>query len=133
MTDQETIRAFFPAWLKASLEEDVSALRELLAEDVIFLTASMPPIIGREAFLALATGAPKPFDMQFEQEIKEVNVSGDWAQTWTHLTVTVIPAQGAEPVRRGGEILSLFQKQPDGRWVLKRDANMLKVLKQGES
>ena len=35
------------------------------------------------------------------------------------------PLQGGTPMRRSGYTLTLFRKEPDGRWVLFRDANMV--------
>ena len=32
-------------------------------------------------------------------------------------------------MRRSGPVLSVFRKEPDGSWVLARDANMLSVEK----
>jgi ketosteroid isomerase-like protein len=40
--------------------------------------------------------------------------------------MTITPS-GDTPIRREGFALSIFQKQPDGRWLLARDANLLAV------
>ena len=38
------------------------------------------------------------------------------------MTVT---SPGGEQMRRAGYTLSILRKQPDGKWVLARDANLL--------
>jgi ketosteroid isomerase-like protein len=40
------------------------------------------------------------------------------------ITMTMTPPDGA-PVRRAGYTLTILRKQPDGRWLLARDANLL--------
>ena len=39
--------------------------------------------------------------------------------------VATTPLQGGVTTRREGNVLSVFRKEPDGRWVLFRDANLL--------
>jgi len=123
--DEQAIRAIFPAWQKASLEGDIVTLRSLMAEDIVFLTAEFPPIVGRDAFLEMSKAGPKPFRIDFERELKELKIFGEWAYAWNHMVVTVLPVEGASPVRRAGEILTVLNKEANGKWVLKRDANML--------
>jgi ketosteroid isomerase-like protein len=35
------------------------------------------------------------------------------------------PSGGGTPMRRSGYTLTILRKEPDGRWVLARDANLL--------
>jgi hypothetical protein len=42
-----------------------------------------------------------------------------------HSAVRVIPLAGGDPAVRAGNALSILRKQPEGSWVLVRDANML--------
>ena len=57
-------------------------------------------------------------------DIREIKVLGDWAYLRNYITVTMTPP-GGEPVRRAGYALSILRKQPDGKWVLARDANLV--------
>lgn len=125
--DEQAIRALFSTWQRASLDGDWETLSTLMAEDVIFLTAEFPPIRGRDAFMTLSKMSPLPFRLDFKGAVKELVLMGDWAYAWNHLVVTVTPAEGVTPVRRSGNVLSILHKEADGKWVLKRDANMLKV------
>jgi len=59
-------------------------------------------------------------------EIEEIQVAGDWAYLWTELSVTVVPKQGAAPIERQGNTLSILKKR-NGKWLLFRDANLLAV------
>lgn len=125
-SDEKEIRELFTRWQKASSDGDNETLKSLMAEDVVFLTAEFPPMIGRDAFFAAAGAGGKPFKVEFDGMVNEVEVFGDWAYTWNHLRVTVTPKEGMTPIRRAGNILTVLHKE-NGKWVLKRDANLLKV------
>ena len=56
--------------------------------------------------------------------IVELRVLGDWAYLRNHIELTVTPPSG-EVMRRSGYTLTILRKEPDGRWRLARDANML--------
>ena len=58
-------------------------------------------------------------------DIQEIHVVGDYAFCWNQLSLTLIPLQGGSTQRRAGPTLSVFRKEPDGRGILFRDANML--------
>ena len=57
-------------------------------------------------------------------EIRELQVLGDWAYVRSYLQIAVTPP-GGNSVKRAGYTLTILRKQPDGRWLLARDANLL--------
>jgi ketosteroid isomerase-like protein len=66
-------------------------------------------------------------DLRIEgtSDIEELKILGDWAYMRNRLTVTVL-TEGDEPMlRRTGYTLSILRKEPDRRWMLARDANLL--------
>jgi uncharacterized protein (TIGR02246 family) len=80
---------------------------------------------GRDTFAAGFKAALQQNRMDAKSEIQEIEAAGNWAYCWTHLSVTVTPLKGGSPMRRSGYTLSILRKNPDGKWVLFRDANML--------
>ena len=80
---------------------------------------------GKDAFAAAAQGMAGKVRIEGRSDIQEVRVFGDWAYVWTELTITMHPASGGAPVHRRGPGLSVWRKNPDGRWVIVRDANMV--------
>ena len=120
--DEQSIRDLIARWREATLSGDLSRVLELMAEDVVFLTAGRPPMRGRAEFASRAAGNPP--GMKVEQEIEEIRVEGNFAYAWTRLTVAMTPPGGVT-ARRSGQTLSIFRKEADGRWVLFRDANLL--------
>jgi uncharacterized protein (TIGR02246 family) len=99
-----------------------------MAEDVVFLLPSRPPMRGRAAFAAASSGSQGKMKFEGKSEIQEIQVAGDLAYCWSHLSLTVTPLTSGSPMSRAGHILSVFRKESDGRWVLFRDANMLAAL-----
>jgi uncharacterized protein (TIGR02246 family) len=128
--DEEAVRKLISDWLAAVKAGDTRKVVSLMAEDAVFLLPGKPPIRGRAAF-AKGQEAFKDFSLDARSYIQEIRVMGDWAYSWTTLTVTVTPRQGGgEGVTRTGNTLSILRKTDDGSWVLYRDANLLKAVKE---
>ena len=120
--DKHAIREMVHTWLEASKRGDSTTLLNLLADDVIFITPGREPF-GKEAFEG-GEEQMKDMNMEAEIDIKEIEVAGPWAWMRGFLTVTFTPS-GGEPSKMSGHILTVLQKQSDGRWVIKRDANFV--------
>jgi len=123
MTDDErAIRAVVDRWFAATRAGDLAAVLELMTDDVVFMQPAHAPF-GKEAFAAAFQGmANVMFDGT--SDIVELRVLGSWAYLRNHIELTVTPPDG-EAMRRSGYTLTILRKEPDGRWRLARDANML--------
>lgn len=124
-TDEQAIRDLVATWHEATAAGDVSRILPLMAEDVSFLFPGRPPMQGRRAFEEALRKLLRDHRISSSAEIQEIAVSGDLACCWTFLTVTVTPIAQGSPSRRTGHGLSILRKQPDGAWVIVRDANLL--------
>jgi uncharacterized protein (TIGR02246 family) len=122
--DVRAIRNLIDRWMKASKAGDIASVLNMMTDDVIFMTCGREPF-GKEEFAATAS-AMKGVQMDGVAEVKEVTVMGDWAWARTHLTVTVTTPDGRE-MRRSGYTLSVLTKDMDGRWLIARDANLLRT------
>ena len=120
--DQQAIRDMVHTWLEASKRGDSPTLLTLLADDVVFITPAREPF-GKEAF-AGHEDEMKDVKMEADIDIKEIEVAGPWAWMRSFLKVSFTPKDG-NPSKMSGHILTVLQKQPDGRWVIKRDANFV--------
>ena len=125
-TDEQQIRQLVATWMAATKAGDTETVLSLMADDVVFLIAGQPPMIGKSAFAAAVQAQSNQQPPQFDgtSEIQEIQVLGDWAFMWTKLTVIVTPPGGGPSMKRAGHTLTILKKQ-DGKWVLARDANML--------
>jgi uncharacterized protein (TIGR02246 family) len=120
--DKQAIRDMVQRWLEASKKGDSATLLNLLADDVVFITPGKEPF-GKEAFEG-GEDQMKNMKMEADIDIKEIEVAGPWAWMRSFLTVTLTPT-GGSPSKMSGHILTILQKQSDGRWVIKRDANFV--------
>jgi uncharacterized protein (TIGR02246 family) len=94
----------------------------LMTDDVIFMVPGRKPF-GKEEFAA-ASASMKDLKFEAAGNIEELQVLGDWAYLRSHLDISMTPPHAA-PLRRSGNTLTILHKQPDGRWRLARDANLV--------
>ena len=123
-TDDQAIRNLVAQWHAATAAGDVDTVLGLMSEDVVFLIAGKPPMRGREGFERGLGELLKTHRIESGGDIQELQVSGDLAYCWTLLNVRVVPLAGGPVNQRTGSALSIFRRQPDGGWLLVRDANL---------
>jgi len=123
--DEQAIRDVIVTWLSASAAGDTSKVLSLIADDVVFLVAGRPPF-GKKEFAA-SQDALRTHRIETTSDVREVIVDRELGFARTHLTVTMTPIAGGQPLRRSGPTLSIFRRVAGGRWVLARDANLLTV------
>jgi uncharacterized protein (TIGR02246 family) len=120
------IRQVIEDWLKASKEGNMEAVLPLMAEDVIFLQPGQEPMVGREAFAVASRAAAGTIRLvEATPHIREIVILGDFAYCWNCLDLKFATQVGDGFQQRIGDVLSIFRKEPDGRWVIFRDANLL--------
>lgn len=122
--DEAAIRALVAEWIKATMAGDAARLSPLMAEDVVFLTVGHPAIQGRGAFLAAFRALPATMQIVPEYEIQEIRIEGRIAWICNQLRIMVTPPGGGARVQ-SGPVLSVLQKNDEGRWEIVRDANLL--------
>jgi uncharacterized protein (TIGR02246 family) len=127
--DEQAIRDLVESWMRATRAGDLDRVLEMVAEDVVFLASGRPPMRGREAFAAASRAMEGKVTIEGSADTQEVRVFGDWAYCWNQLTITVRPSDGSTPTERSGPALSILRRNPDGRWVIFRDANMVSPAK----
>jgi len=129
MTDDErAIRDLVATWMAASQAGDTATVLSLMADDVIFQVPGREPF-GKEAFAAASAGM-KNVRMEGSNDIRELRVLGDWAYLRNYITITMTPP-GGRAVKRAGYTLTILCKEPNGKWQLARDANLMAEVKDG--
>ena len=124
MDDARAIRNLIDRWMKASKAGDTATVLNMMTDDVVFMTCGREPF-GKEEF-ASTSAAMKDVQIDGRAEVKEVAITGDWAWARTHISVTMTMPDGKE-VKRSGYTLSILTKDMDGRWLIARDANLLRA------
>jgi uncharacterized protein (TIGR02246 family) len=120
--DERAIRDVVDRWMEASRAGDTAAVLDLMADDVIFMTPRGEPF-GKEEFRTRSESL-KGTEIDGQAETLEIEVLGDRAWIRNHLDMTMTPPGGAK-VHRSGYTLTILEKGADGRWRLKRDANLV--------
>jgi len=123
--NEQEIRRLVETWMAATKRGDIETVLDLITDDVVFLVAGQPAMIGKSTFAKAAEAQASHGPVQFDgtSEIEEITVLGEWAFMRTNLTVTITPP-GGEAMIRAGHTLSILRKE-NGKWRLARDANLL--------
>jgi uncharacterized protein (TIGR02246 family) len=124
LSDEEQIRALIDTWSLATRAGDLTAILNLMTDDVVFLTAGSIPM-RREDFVAAFNAMSGAVDIEGRSNVQEITVTGDLAVCWNLLEVQITPQEGGATVRRAGNTLTVFRRGDDGKWRIWRDANML--------
>ncbi len=103
---------------------ELARLHTLMAGDVVFLGPGHAPF-GRDGFSAAFSTAHQEVRIDCSSELEEVVVVGDVAYTRSRDALSVTPRAGGETTRLAGHRIAIYRKQPDGRWLLARDAHTL--------
>ena len=122
--DERAIREVHSTWIDAVNAGDHVRLLTLMADDVVFLNPSEAPI-GRDGFSANFSAAHQQVRIRCTSELEEVVVVGEVAYTRSRDALSVTRRAGGEATRLAGHRITVYRKQPDGRWLLARDAHTL--------
>ena len=122
--DDRAIREVHSTWINAVNAGELGRLLPLMTDDVVFLTPGQAPV-GRDGFSANFSAAHQQVRVRCSSELEEVVVVGEVAYTRSRDALSVTPRAGGETTQFAGHRITVYRKQPDGRWLLARDAHTL--------
>ena len=122
--DEREVREVHSTWIDAVNAGDLDRLLTLMADDVVFLNPGQSPL-GRDGFSANFSAAHQRVRIRCISDLEEVVVVGEVAYTRSRDSVSVIPIAGGKAEQLAGHRITVYRKQPDGRWLLARDAHTL--------
>jgi uncharacterized protein (TIGR02246 family) len=122
--DEREVRGVHSAWIDAVNTGDLVRLLTLMADDVVFLNPGQAPF-GRDGFSANFSAAHQQVRIRCISELEEVVVVGEVAYTRSRDALSVTPRAGGEATQLAGHRITVYRKQPAGRWLLARDAHTL--------
>lgn len=128
LTDEQQIRNAIALWLDASRKGDLATVINLMTDDVVFLTLGNPPMSKAE-FEQRSRSMGGKVTIEGKADVQEITVMGDTAVCWNYLEITATP-EGGPPIRRAGNVLSVFRRGEDGQWRIWRDANLLGLVEE---
>jgi len=130
--DERAIREVHSTWIEAVNAGDLVRLLTMMADDAVFLNPGRAPF-GRDGFSDGFSAAHKQVRINCISELEEVVVVGEVAYTRSRDSLSVIPRAGGEAKQLAGHRITVYRKQPDGRWVLARDAHTLSPVEKPSS
>jgi uncharacterized protein (TIGR02246 family) len=126
-SDERTIRELHATWINAVNAGDHVRLLSLMADDVVFLNPGRAPF-GRDGFPAGFSAAHQQSRISCISELEEVVVVGEIAYTLCRDSLSATPRAGGQAMELAGHRITIYRKQPDGRWLLARDAHTLSLV-----
>ena len=122
--DERAIREVHSTWVDAANAGDLVCLLSLMTDDVVFLNPGQAPV-GRDGFSPRFSAAHQQARINCISELEDVVVVGEVAYTLSRDSLSVTPRAGGEAMQLAGHRITVYRKQPDGRWLLARDAHTL--------
>jgi ketosteroid isomerase-like protein len=110
------------AYTTAINSNNLDSLTEMFTEDVVFLAAHSPPIVGKPAVRQWAKDYLDAFTTHWDKTAQEFKVAGDWAFERYSYKSTDTPKTGGAPIEDTGWGLLIYHHDTDGKWRVARDA-----------
>ena len=123
-TDEREIHDVHSRWIDAVNAGDLARLLTLMTDDVVFLNPGQAPF-GRDGFCLAFSAAHQQAVVRCISELEEVAVVGEVAYTRSQDALSVTRRGGGEATQLAGYRITIYRRQPDGRWLLARDAHTL--------
>jgi uncharacterized protein (TIGR02246 family) len=123
-SDEQEINEVHSTWIDAVNSGDLVRLRTLMADDVVFINPGRAPF-GRDGFSVGFADAHQRVRIRCISELEEVVVVGEVAYTRSRDALSVTQHAGGEAAQLAGHRITIYRKQPDGRWLLARDIHTL--------
>lgn len=109
-------------WNREYAARDLEALVAHYAPGATLKSPNEPPYGGRWIRNSLQGMTSDPaFNLVFAHDRIEVSRSGDMGYSRGHYQATWTDPQSRQPVTQYGTYLTVWQKQPDGRWRVLED------------
>jgi uncharacterized protein (TIGR02246 family) len=115
--DERAIREADAAWSKAYAAKDLEGCMSFVADDASVLPANGPTVAGKQSIRRWASEvmANPGFAESWQASKVEASRAGDLAYVVGTYQLTMNDAKG-KPVTDRGKYLTVWKKQPDGKW-----------------
>ena len=110
------------AYVTAINSNDLTTLLDMLTDDVVYLSAHEPVMVGKAAVRPWLEAYIKAYKTHWDKPVQEFVVNGDWAFERYSYTSTDTPIAGGNPVTDTGWGLVIYHHDTDGKWRVARDA-----------
>lgn len=98
------------------------AFASWFADDAVTLGNKQAPLLGHAAIAGQATWTPDQYQLTWTPQGGQLSPSGDMGYTWGHYEGHSKDRNG-NPVITSGRYLTIWKKQPDGKWKVVLDSS----------
>lgn len=110
------------AYVTAINSNDLDDLLGMLTDDVVFLSAHEPVLVGKTAVKPWLEAYLKTYRTHWDKPVHEFVVNDEWAFERYSYKSTDTPLAGGPPVEDTGWGLLIYHHDADGKWRVARDA-----------
>jgi ketosteroid isomerase-like protein len=100
--------------------EDLAALRELSADEIVMIPPNQPPVIGVDASIEWWTTGFQASRTALHVTPRELYVADGWALDWFDWVLTLVPLGGTTTAIDHGSSFWVWRRQPDEIWRVLR-------------
>ena len=121
-TADSTAHLAHEAYTTAINSNNLDSLTGMFTDDVVFLAAHAPPIIGKPAVRKWAEDYEQAYTTHWDKTVQEFVTSGDYAfERYSYKSTDKPKAGGADVVDTGWGLV-VYHHDADGKWRVARDA-----------
>jgi ketosteroid isomerase-like protein len=110
------------AYVTAINSNNLDSLLGMLTEDVVYLSAHEPAMVGKAAVRPWLEAYLKAYKTHWNKPVQEFIVNGDWAFERYSYKSSDTPLAGGAAVEDTGWGLVIYHHDADGKWRVARDA-----------
>jgi uncharacterized protein (TIGR02246 family) len=125
MNDEQPIRKLLLRFRNALRKGEISRLLEMVTDEVLIVAAGRAPVRGRDDLRAHLSGLVDTYRLDLSGNTRQIRISDGVAYCWAQLLLRALPHDGGPTVVQSGPTLLIFERQPDGGWLLARQANLI--------
>lgn len=100
---------------------DVATYMTAWAEDGIQMPPNAPSVYGKDKIWQAMIPVFDNFYTKMSINTEETKVTGDWGYARGTYLFDLTPKAGGDPIHVDGKFLTIYQRQPDGSWLITRD------------
>jgi uncharacterized protein (TIGR02246 family) len=118
--DLRALEAISQRDMQFALANDADKMMSQWADDIVLLPPAGPIMRGRAAIAQGFQAVESPEIVQYELDMQEAMILGDYAFQWGTYHYGMRPRTGGDTVRTSGKLMRILQRQPDGAWKIYR-------------
>jgi uncharacterized protein (TIGR02246 family) len=126
--DVLAIEAISQRDMQFALANDPDKMMSQWADDIVLLQPVGPIMRGRAAIAEAFEGVQSPEIVEYELDMQEVMLLGDYAFQWGTYHYGMRPRTGGDTMHTSGKLMRILQRQPDGAWKIYRGISTIDPL-----